>query len=164
MSSREITQNAQDNARQFAVFHVAENGKDTCFLIEEDLEFLQVADYLRQYIHRPPEIAATRFAEMFANAERISREQFDAYVRERMENTGRVVGAFDIDFDQGHLDALNIMDGWQCFKISDVSTAANLAMNEPSVSQDEQWRVFLNHLEGKQLTYQSEMCEQEFSE
>lgn len=162
MSSREITQKEQDNARQFAVFRVTENGEDSCFLVEEDLEFLQAADCLRQYIHKPPESADMKFAEMFANLERISREQFDAYARERMENTGRVVGSFDIDFDQGHLDALNIMDGWQCFKISDVSTAANLAMNEPSTTQDEQWRVFLNHLDGKQLTYESEMCDQEF--
>lgn len=158
-----IKQNEQDNARQFAVFHVTENGDDSYFLVEGEVEFLPVADCLRQYTQKPTESATTKFAEMFVCTERISWEQFDVYAQERMENTGRVVGAFDIDFDRGQLDALNIMDGWCCFKIRDVSAAAGFSMNEPSATQDERWRVFLDNLDGKQLTYDSSLCEQEVS-
>ena len=69
-----------------------------------------------------------------------------------MENTGRVTGAFDIDLDKGIIDALNIMDGWECFRIKDVSTAAYFASKRSDASMDERWRVFLDHLSGKQLT------------
>ncbi len=63
---------------------------------------------------------------------------------ERLDNTGRVVGAFDIDLDSGYLDALNIMDGWKRFRIQDVSTAVYFATKKSAASPDEQWR----HLPG----------------
>lgn len=73
-----------------------------------------------------------------------------------MENTGRVTGAFDIDLDNGIIDALSIMDGWQCFRIKDVSTASYFASKRSDASMDERWRVFLDHLSGKQLTQSEE--------
>ena len=39
---------------------------------------------------------------------------------ERLNNTGRVVGAYDIDLDSGDMEAVNIMDGWKRFRIRDV--------------------------------------------
>lgn len=160
--SREIWQEDQANkqtqeaARRFAVFHVTENGKGTYFLAEENIEMLQAASRLRNYIRRSPENRPAQFTKMFSRGEKISLEQYDAYVRERIENTGRVTGAFDIDFDQSHFDALHIIDGWQCFRIQDVSTAAYFAMKKSDATQDERWRVFLDHLDGKQLTDASE--------
>lgn len=143
-------------ARRFAVFHVTEEGSSAYFIAEEKLEMLQVADRLRSYIRRPPENSPARFTERFSRGEKISREQFQTYVHERLENTGRVTGAFDIDLDRGRFDALHIMDGWQSFRIQDVSTAAYFAMKKSAVSQDERWRVFLDRLDGKQLTHNLE--------
>ena len=34
----------------------------------------------------------------------------------RLENTGKVSGAFEIDLDAGWCSALNLADGWQTFK------------------------------------------------
>lgn len=160
--SREIWQEAQENkqaqeaTRRFAVFHVTENGNSTYFVAEENLEILQAASRLRNYIRRSPEDRPSQCIKMFSRGEKISLEQYDTYVRERMENTGRVTGAFDIDFDQGRFDALHIMDGWQCFRIQDVSMAAYFAMKKTNATQDARWKVFLDHLDGKQLTYVSE--------
>lgn len=75
---------------------------------------------------------------------------------ERLDNTGRVVGAFDIDLDSGYLDALNIMDGWKRFRIQDVSTAVYFATKKSAASPDEQWRTFLDRLQGKEITYETE--------
>lgn len=153
--SQEIWQEAQANkqaqeaARRFAVFHVTEGGSSTYFVAEENLEMLQVACRLRSYIRKPPENNPARFTRMFSRGEKISREQFDTFVAERLDNTGRVTGAFDIDLDSGHFDALHIMDGWQCFRIQDISSAAYFAMKKSCASQDERWKVFLDHLDGK---------------
>lgn len=147
---------AQEAARRFAVFHVTEDGSSTYFVAEENLEMLQVAARLRSYIRKPPENHPARFTGMFSRGEKISPEQFNAYVSERLENTGRVTGAFDIDLDKGRFDALHIMDGWQCFRIQDISSAAYFAMKKSCASQAERWKVFLDHLDGKQLTQEDE--------
>lgn len=142
----------EEAERRFAVFHVTEHGESVCFLAEENLEMLPTAVRLRSYLRKPPEDSPARFIGMFPRGERISAEQFEQYVKERMENTGRVVGAFDIDLDNGTFDALHIMDGWQRFRIQDISTAAYYAMKKSYASWDERWKVFLNRLDGKQLT------------
>lgn len=149
---REQAKMEAEAARRFAVLHVTENGESTYFVAEENLEMLQAAARLRSYTRKPPENSPARFTGMFSCGEKISREQFQTYVNERLENTGQVTGAFDIDLDRGRFDALHIMDGWQCFRIQDVSTAAYFAMKKNGVSQDVRWQVFLDRLDGKQLT------------
>ena len=160
--SAEIRQEQQDDqkareaARRFAVFHVMEGGSSTYFLTEEHLEFLQAARRLRSYIRKAIGDAPAHFTEMFPRGEKLSREQFEKYVSERLDNTGRVVGAFDIDLDNGHLDALNIMDGWKRFRIQDVSSAVYFAMKKSTASPEERWRIFLDRLHGKEITYETE--------
>lgn len=160
--SAEIRQEQQDNqkareaARRFAVFHVTEGGNSDYFLAEENLEFLQTARRLRSYIRKATGDAPAHFTEMFPRGEKLSREQFEKYVSERLDNTGRVVGAFDIDLDNGHLDALNIMDGWKRFRIQDVSSAVYFAMKKSTASPEERWRIFLDRLHGKEITYETE--------
>ena len=160
--SREIWQEDQANkqaaeaARRFAVFHVTEHSSSTYFVAEENLEMLQVAARLRSYIRKPPENSPAQFTGMFSRGENISREQFETYVSERLDNTGRVTGAFDIDLDKGRFDALHIIGGWQCFRIQDVSSAAYFAMKNSGASQEARWKVFLDRLDGKQLMSESE--------
>lgn len=153
---REQAKIEAEAARRFAVLHVTEAGNSTYLVAEENLDMLHVADRLRRYTRKPPENSPSRLTGMFSRGEKISREQFDVYVQERLENTGRVVGAFDIDLDRGRFDALHIMDGWQCFRTQDVSTAVYFAMKKSVASQDERWRVFLDRLDGKQLTHEME--------
>ena len=147
---------AQEAARRFAVFHVTEGRSSTYFVAEENLEMLQVAARLRSYIRKPPENNPARFAGMFSRGEKISLEQYNDYVQERLENTGRVVGAYNIDLDKGRFDALHIMDGWKCFRIQDVSAAAYFAMKKSGDSMDRRMVVFLDRLDGKQLLRETE--------
>ena len=147
---------AAEAGRRFAVFHVTENGESVYFLVEERLEMLQTAMRLRSYLRKPPEDSPTRFPGMFTRGERISAEQFDTYVKERLDNTGRVVGAFDINLDSGTFDGLHIMDGWQRFRIQDISTAVYYATKKRYAPQEYQWKVFLNRLDGKQLVTETE--------
>ena len=141
----------REEARRFAVFRVTEGKSSTYFMAEENVEMLQVAARLRSYIRKPAENDPKRFTGMFSRGEKISPEQYKAYAQERMENTGRVTGAFDINLDTGRFDALNIMDGWQSFHIQDISTASYFAMKKATASMDERWRIFLDRLDGKQI-------------
>lgn len=147
---------AAEAARRFAVFHVTENGDSVYLLTEERLEMLYAALKLRNYLRRPEHCPPTCFAERFSRCEAITPEQFDVYVQERLENTGRVLGAFDIDLDNGIFSALNIMDGWQSFRIQDVSSAAYFAMKKNHAAEEKRWKIFLERLDGKQLTQDTE--------
>ena len=143
---------AAEAARRFAVFHVTEGDDSLYFIAEEDIDMLHVATRLRSYIRKQGKNIPERFTGMFTRGERIEQEQFKTFTAERMENTGRVTGAFDIDLDEGTFDALHIMDGWQRFQIKDVSTAAYFANKKTGASWDDRWRVFLDRLDGKQIT------------
>ena len=71
-----------------------------------------------------------------------------------MENTGCIAGAYELDFDARTFSALNIMDGWKVYAMQDVADAAEQAFQEAEISEDARWRVFLDRLEGKEMTYE----------
>ena len=48
------------------------------------------------------------------------------------------------------------MDGWQCFRVQDISSAVYFAMKKSGARQDERWKVFLDRLDGKQLMRETE--------
>ena len=164
--SREIWQEDQENrqtreaSRRFAVFHVTENGESVYFSAAESMELLQTAVHLRNYPF--DENADTKFAATFPCGEKISQEQFDAAAAERMENTGRVTGAYELDFDARTFSALNIMDGWKVYAMQDVADAAAQAFREAEISEDERWRVFLDRLDGQELTMPSRLTVRNF--
>lgn len=92
----------------------------------------------------------------YATAADIPLDTFNTYARERRENTGRVVGAFDIDLDAGTFSALNITDGWHTFTVRDVVTAAYHADLRNGESPDERTGRLLDHLSGRELTTQEQ--------
>lgn len=160
--SKAIWQEAQERsqaaeaAKRFAIFHVTENNQSEYFVAEENLEMLQVASRLRSYMRKDENTPATQFKDLFSRRESISREQFDTYAAERVQNTGRVTGAFHIDLDADRFEALNIMDGWHCFRTQDVSTAAYFAMKKAHAETIDRWNVFLERLGGKEITPDAE--------
>lgn len=149
---REQARMDAEAARRFAVLHVTESGNSTYFVAEENLDMLHVAARLRSYTRKPPENSPARLTGMFSKGEKISREQFDAYIMERLEKPGRVVGAYEIDLDKGRFDSLHTTDGWQCFRIQDVSTATYYAMKKSHTAWGERESIFHSRLDGKQLT------------
>ena len=94
MSGQNILCEMLEAERQIAVFHVTENGESAHFSVAESLELLQTAVHLRNYLS--DENAGTKFVASFPRGEKITQDQFDAAVAGRMENTGRVAGAYDM--------------------------------------------------------------------
>jgi len=164
--SREIWQEDRE-ARQarraeqkIAVFHVTENGESVYFSVAESLELLQTAVHLRNYLS--DENKDTQFAAMFPHGEKITQEQFNATAAERTENTGRVTGAYELDFDARTFSALHIMDGWKVYAMHEVADAAELAFQEAEISEDDRWRIFLDRLDGRELTTPSRLTARNF--
>ena len=79
-----------------------------------------------------------------------------------MENTGKVSGVFELDFDARTLSALNIMDGWKVYAMKDVADAARQAYQEAEMSEDDRWRIFLDRLDGRELTTPSRVTARNF--
>ena len=166
MSSREIWQEdqekrqARDTEEKIAVFHVTENSESVYFSVAESLELLQTAVHLRNYLSGKN--TDTKFVSTFPRREKITQEQFDTAAAERMENTGRISGAYELDFDARTLSALNIMDGWKVYAMEDVANAAEQAFQEAEISEDDRWRIFLDRLDGQELTTPSRLTVQNF--
>lgn len=142
---------AEEN-RRVSVFHVAEQGEECYFMVEEGLELLDAAKRLRSYLAKSPSVSADRFVNLFTHPEIISAEEFDALVGIRMENTGRVTGAFDVNFDKREFSAVNIMDGWKTFAMGDVSAAAYHATRKQYLFPDQQYARLLEKLDGREIT------------
>ena len=107
MSGQDILQEPRQ-----AVFRVTENGESMYFSVPESVELLQAAAHLRNYLS--DKNAGTKFTAIFPHGEKITQEQFDAAAAERMENTGCIAGAYELDFDARTFSALNIITSCSC--------------------------------------------------
>ena len=137
-----------------AGFHITEDYAEVYLQNESGMEFLQLARRLHDYLRQEQRLPARSLLEATDDCKEISREAFDALTKRRMENTGEVSGVFELDFDARTLSALNIMDGWKVYAMQDVADAAEQAFQEAEISEDARWRVFLDRLEGKEMTYE----------
>ena len=137
-----------------AGFHITEDCAEVYLQNEFGMEFLQLARRLHDYLRQGQRLPARSFFESTDGCKEISHEAFDALAKRRMENTGEISGVFELDFDARTLSALNIMDGWKVYVMQDVADAAEQAFQEAEISEDARWRVFLDRLEGKEMTYE----------
>ena len=143
-------QQEQDANRRFAVFHVIQGGKHSYLQVERKLEVLDAGRLLRSYLRHGH--CGISFSETVEGAEHISPSLFDACVRERLENTGRVAGAFELNFDTEQFTALHIMNGWMTYRMKDVTAAAYHADRRAYLDAEKRWERFLEKLDGKELS------------
>lgn len=136
--------------RRFAVFHVTERGESGYYLVDEPIEFLHAARSLRHYLRS--ENPTTDYRHYYAAARDSTPEEFSQCILERMRNTGRVVGAFDIDLDNGIFCALTVDDGWHAYTVKDVCTAAYYAGRRNLDSAAQREEILTEHLACKELT------------
>ena len=89
---------------------------------------------------------------MFFGGQPITVEEYNALTALRMENTGKVRGVFDVNFDKREFSAVHIMDGRRTWAMRDVSAAVYHATRSQFASSDDKWRKLLDHLSGKEIT------------
>lgn len=145
-----------------AGFHITEDCAEIYLQNESGTEFLPLARRLHDYLQQGQRLPARSFFEATDGCKEISRETFDALAKRRMENTGEISGLFELDFDARTLSALNIMDGWKVYAMKDVADAARQAYQEAEMSEDARWRIFLDRLDGQDLTTPSRLTARNF--
>ncbi|WP_297988828.1 hypothetical protein [Oscillibacter sp.] len=152
-----------ETSRKYAVFHVWENSREEYFQVNENQELLYTARDLRRYLRQGSETDAGSFSELYPRRELITPEEFDRMVGVRMENTGKVTGAYEIDFDKREFSSVHIMDGWKTWAIGDVSTAAYHAFRRIGLSIDARYELLLERLDGREITSAGHLSVREIS-
>ena len=142
----------EEAARTYAAYHVTEHGQEWYFKTSPGEELLVVCKKLRGYVAAEKGTAPDKFIGMFFGGQPITAKEFDALTAVRMENTGKVRGVFDVNFDKREFSAVHIMDGWQTWAMRDVSAAVYHATRSQFASSDDKWRKLLDHLSGKEIT------------
>lgn len=142
---------AAEARKVFSAFRLWEQGKSRCIATESPREALDAARILRQCL-RDGTGGADAFAQKIYGGYEIPLSRFEELTRERIDNTGRVAGVFELDFDRKVFSAVHILDGWKSYWFQDVSAAAYHAFHKENCSQDERWQKFVSRLEGKELT------------
>ena len=150
-------------ARTYAAYHVVENGQEWYFKTSPGEELLDAAEKLRGYVTAEKGSAPDLFIKLFADGQPITAEEYNALTALRMENTGKVRGVFDLNFDKREFSAVHIMDGWQTWAMRDVSVAVYHATWSQFASSDDQWRKLLDHLSGKEITSAGHLSARNFS-
>ena len=154
---------AREAARTYAAYHVTEHGQEWYFKTSPGEELLVACKKLRGYVTAEKGTAPEMFIRMFPNGRPITAEEYDALTALRIENTGKVRGVFDVNFDKREFSAVHVMDGWQTWAMRDVSVAAYHATRSQFASSDGQWRKLLDHLSGKEITSAGHLSARNFS-
>ena len=153
----------EEAARTYAAYHVTERGQEWYFKTSLGEELLAVGKKLRGYLTKGNGVAPDKFIGMFFGGQPITAKEFDALTALRMENTGKVRGVFDLNFDKREFSAVHIMDGWQTWAMRDVSAAVYHATRSQFASSDDKWRKLLDHLSGKEITSAGHLSARNFS-
>ena len=103
----------EEAARTYAAYHVTERGQEWYFKTSPGVELLDAAEKLRGYLTRGNGVTPDKFIGMLFGGQPITAKEFDALTALRMENTGKVRGVFDVNFDKREFSAVHVMDGWR---------------------------------------------------
>ena len=153
----------EEAARTYAAYHVVENGQEWYFKTTPGEELLDAAEKLCGYVTAEKGTVPDLFIKMFADGQPITVEEYNALTALRMENTGKVRGVFDVNFDKREFSAVHIMDGWRTWAMRDVSAAVYHATRPQFASSDDKWRKLLDHLSGKEITSAGHLSARNFS-
>ena len=164
IQSEAAAQRAEEEAaRTYAAYHVTERGQEWYFKTSPGEELLDAAEKLRGYLTSGNGITPDKFIGMLFGGQPITVEEYNALTALRMENTGKVRGVFDVNFDKQEFSAAHIMDGWQTWAMRDVSAAVYHATRSQFASSDDKWRKLLEHLSGKEITSAGHLSARNFS-
>ena len=153
----------EEAARTYAAYHVTERGQEWYFKTSPGEELLVACKKLRGYVTAEKGTAPGKFIGMFFGGQPITAKEFDALTAVRMENTGKVRGVFDVNFDKQEFSAVHIMDGWRTWAMRDVSPSVYHATRSRFASADEQLSKLLELLDGMEITSAGHLSARNFS-
>jgi len=149
-------------AQTWSAYRVLENGEERYFKVTPGEELLDAAEKLNRYLNTPADTGG-KFIRLFSRGTLLTPEEYQQMLAERMENTGKVTGVFELNFDKREFSAVHIMDGWQTWAMQDVSAAAEQAYRNNDVSVDDRYRILLFQLDGRELSSAGHLSARNFS-
>ena len=149
-------------AQTWSAYRVLENGEEWHFKVTPGEELLDAAEKLNRYLNTPSDTGG-KFIRLFSHGTLLTPEEYRQMLAERMENTGKVTGVFELDFDKREFSAVHIMDGWRTWPMQDVSVAAEQAFRDKSLSVDDRYRILLSQLDGREITSVGHLSARNFS-
>ena len=120
------------------------------------------ARMLRKYL-KDTERSTGKFISLYSQAQPITPEEYRHLMHLRMENTGKVTGVFDLNFDKREFSAVHTIEGWKTWAMQDVSTAVYRAAKKQLVSGDVMLQKLLECLNGKEITSAGHLSARNFS-
>ena len=153
----------EEAAHTYAAYHVTERGQEWYFKTSLGEELLAVGKKLRGYLTKGNGVAPDKFIGMFFGGQPITVEEYNALTALRMENTGKVRGVFDVNFDKREFSAVHIMDGWRTWAMRDVPPSVYHATRSHFASADEQLSKLLELLDGMEITSAGHLSARNFS-
>ena len=152
----------EEAARTYAAYHVTENGKEWYYKTTPGEELLGTARMLRKYL-KGTERSTGKFISLYSQAQPITPEEYRHLMHLRMENTGKVTGVFDLNFDKREFSAVHTIEGWKTWAMQDVATAVYRAAQKQLVSGDVMLQKLLECLNGKGITSAGHLSARNFS-
>ena len=152
----------EESARTYAAYHVVENGQEWYYKTTPGEELLGTARMLRKYL-KDTERSTGKFISLYSQAQPITTEEYRHLMHLHMENTGKVTGVFDLNFDKREFSAVHTIEGWKTWAIQDVSTAVYRAAQKQLVSGDVMLQKLLECLNGKGITSAGHLSARNFS-
>ena len=152
----------EEAAQTWSAYRVLENGEEWCFKVAPGEELLNAAERLNRYLKEPPD-TGSKFIRLFSCGTLLTSEEYQQMIAERMENTGKVRGVFDVNFDKQEFSAVHIMDGWRTWAMRDVSPSVYHATRSRFASADEQLSKLLELLDGMEITSAGHLSARNFS-
>ena len=163
IQSEAAAQRAEEEAaRTYAAYHVTECGQEWYFKTSPGEELLGAARMLRKYL-KDTERSTGKFISLYSQAQPITPEEYQHLIHLRMENTGKVTGVFDLNFDKREFSAVHTIEGWKTWAMQDVSTAVYRAAQKQLVSGDVMLQKLLECLNGKGITSAGHLSARNFS-
>ncbi len=135
---------AEDD-RRFSISRVTESEKTHIYRTEKGEETFQTAQRLRRYL-RGEDLRRG----MYSDSTLLTRDEMERYIAEAVRGSRRVVGVYDIDLDVGEFSVLDIKNGWQTYRVKDISTAVYFASKKESadwITKRDNFRERLKGLE-----------------
>ncbi len=139
-----------------------ENGQEWYYKTTPGEELLGAARMLRKYL-KDTDRSTGKFISLYSQAQPITPEEYQHLIHPRMENTGKVTGVFDLDFDKREFSAVHTIEGWKTWAMQDVATAVYRAAQKQLVSEDVMLQKLLECLNGKEITSAGHLSARNFS-
>lgn len=143
--------------RQFAVYHVSENGEDAYFTSNHFLSFRSAAYRFRLYDRGELDADPKCLADAFIGSEAITPADYEALC-DRMPNDFRITALMDFDLDNETASVCDSSDNSRRFyRLHDLSVAAFKAYRGDYYSTEYRERIFSDALSGKEIDLEAEL-------